>query len=69
MPAAYSRTATQALANATYPFIELLADVGLAEACRRQPAFVGGINLLGGKLTCRAVAEAHSLPFSEPKLA
>jgi alanine dehydrogenase len=69
MPAAYSRTATQALANATYPFIELLADLGLVEACRRQPAFVGGVNLLDGKLTCRAVAEAHSLPFTEPRLA
>jgi len=66
MPAAYARTATQALANVTYPFIELLADAGLKEACRRQPALLGGINLLEGRLTCRAVAEAHHLPCSEP---
>ncbi|MBI3876224.1 MAG: alanine dehydrogenase, partial [Verrucomicrobia bacterium] len=38
MPAAYSRTATQALTNVTYRYIELLADLGLAEACARQPA-------------------------------
>ncbi|MCL4176454.1 MAG: alanine dehydrogenase [Verrucomicrobia bacterium] len=66
MPAAYARTATQALANVTCPFIELLADTGLNEACRRQPALLGGINLLDGRLTCRAVAEAHNLPCSEP---
>lgn len=68
MPAAYSRTATQALTHATYPFVELLADFGLNEACRRQPALVGGINLKDGKLTCRAVADAHGLPFTEPSL-
>ena len=38
MPGAYARTATQALTNVTYRYIELLADSGLAEACQRQPA-------------------------------
>ena len=63
MPAAYARTATQALTNATYHYVELLADHGLAEACRRQPALAGGINVMDGRLTCKAVAEAHSLPW------
>lgn len=67
MPAAYARTATQALANVTYPFIELIADLGLDEACRRQPALVGGINLHNGTLTCQAVAEAHNLSFTKPR--
>src|SRR5438045_7020810 len=35
MPAAYARTATPALTNVTYRYIELLADLGLAEACQR----------------------------------
>jgi alanine dehydrogenase len=64
MPAAYARTATQALTTATYRYLELLADHGLAEACQRQPALVGGVNVRDGKLTCRAVAEAHALPCS-----
>jgi alanine dehydrogenase len=64
MPAAYARTATQALTNVTYPYIEMLADAGLAEACRRQPALVGGINVMDGKLACQAVAHAHQMPFS-----
>ncbi len=29
MPAAYARTATQALTNVTYLYVELLADFGL----------------------------------------
>jgi alanine dehydrogenase len=68
MPAAYARTATQALTNVTYRYIELLADHGLGEACRRQPALLGGINVLNGKLTCQAVADAHGLPFAPPVL-
>lgn len=66
MPAAYARTATQALTNVTYRYIELLADRGLDEACKKQPALVGGINTRDGKLTCRAVAEAHGLNYEAP---
>ena len=68
MPGAYARTATQALANVTYPFIEKLADLGLAEACQRQPGLVGGINVMGGKLTHKAVADAHGMSFVAPNL-
>lgn len=65
MPGAYPRTATQALVNVTHVFVEQLADLGLAEACRRQPALRGGVNVHAGRLTNRAVAEAHGLPFEE----
>lgn len=68
MPGAYARTATQALTNVTYPYLENLADHGLAEACRRQPALLSGINVQNGKLTCRAVAEAHGLPYTQPEV-
>ncbi len=66
MPAAYARTATQALTNITYRYVELLADLGLEEACKKQPALVGGINSRDGKLTCRAVADAHGLKYDSP---
>ena len=66
MPAAYARTATQALTNITYGYVELLADLGLDEACKKQPALIGGINTRNGKLTCRAVAEAHGLNYEAP---
>jgi alanine dehydrogenase len=68
MPGAYARTATQALTNVTFRYIELLADSGLSDACERQPALKGGINVMGGKLTQKAVAEAHGMPWSEPVL-
>jgi alanine dehydrogenase len=66
MPAAYARTATQALTNVTYRYLELIAEAGLGEACRRNPALRGGINVQNGKLTHKAVADAHGLVFSEP---
>src|SRR6266404_2727534 len=61
MPGAYARTATQALTNVTYRYIELLADNGLAEACQRQPALASGINIKNGKIMHKAVAQAHGL--------
>jgi alanine dehydrogenase len=66
MPAAYARTATQALTNVTFRYIELLADNGLAEACHRQPSLAGGINVMNGQVTCKAVADAHGMPFTPP---
>jgi alanine dehydrogenase len=66
MPAAYARTATQALTNVTYRYVELLADLGLEGACKKQPALIGGINTRDGRLTCRAVAEAHGLKYEAP---
>jgi alanine dehydrogenase len=68
MPGAYSRTATQALTNVTNRYIELLADYGVAEACQKQPALIGGINVMDGKVTHQAVAEAHGLPYTAPIL-
>lgn len=67
MPGAYARTATQALTNVTYRYIETIADLGLAEACRRQPALLAGINIQDGKITCSAVASAHGLVCDTPR--
>src|SRR5881227_3159512 len=61
MPGAYARTSTQALSNATARYVELLADLGLEDACKKQPALTGGINTRDGKVTYAAVAEAHGL--------
>src|SRR2546422_3871111 len=66
MPAAYARTATQALTNITYRYVELLADLGLDEACKKQPALIGGIKTRDGKLTLRALAGGHGLKYEAP---
>jgi alanine dehydrogenase len=64
MPGAYARTATQALTNVTYRYIEALADLGLAEACKRHPGLVHGINIQAGRLTIKPVAEALGIAYS-----
>ena len=63
MPGAYARTATQALTNATFPYLETMADLGLEEALKRRPALMTGINVWNGQLTNKEVALAHQLPF------
>ena len=68
MPGAYARTATQALTNVTFPYVELLADRGLAAACATRPELRSGINVMDGAVTCPAVAEAHSVECAEPVL-
>ena len=62
MPAAYARTATQALTNVTQRYVETLAQQGLADACKSAPELIGGINTFQGHLTCEAVAHAHGIP-------
>jgi alanine dehydrogenase len=66
MPGAYARTATQALANATYRYLELVADQGLAEACEKLPALISGLNVMDGNITNKAVAGAHGLSYVPP---
>jgi alanine dehydrogenase len=66
MPGAYARTSTQALTNSTSRYVELLADLGLEAACKKQPALTGGINTRDGRLTLQAVGEAHGLPWEAP---
>ena len=68
MPAAYARTATQALTNVTHRYVEMLANHGLVEACALAPELVGGINTHNGHLTCPAVGQARGLEWQEAKL-
>ncbi|MBT6450305.1 MAG: alanine dehydrogenase [Verrucomicrobiales bacterium] len=65
MPGAYARTATQALANVTFPYVDLIATRGLAEAAAAKPELLGGINVMNGQVTCPAVAVAHGMECSE----
>ena len=63
MPGAVPITSTKALTNATLPYVEAIADHGLAEAVARDPALAKGVNVLDGKVTYEAVAEAHDLEY------
>jgi alanine dehydrogenase len=64
MPGAVPVTSTQALTNATLPYVEAIAAYGLAEAIARDRALARGVNVLDGKVTYEAVAEAHGLDYT-----
>ena len=63
MPGAVPITSTKALTNVTLPYVEAIADHGLPEAVARDPALARGVNVLDGKITYEAVADAHGLDY------
>ena len=63
MPGIVPRTSTVALTNATLPYLLRLASQGVEEAVRSDAGLAKGVNLSGGKITCRGVADAHGLRF------
>ena len=64
MPGAVPITSTKALTNVTLPYVEAIADDGLAAAVARDRALAGGVNVVDGKITYEAVAEAHGLEYT-----
>ena len=64
MPGAVPITSTKALTNVTLPYVEAIADHGLADAVARDPSLAPGVNVLAGKVTYGAVAEAHDLDYA-----
>jgi alanine dehydrogenase len=58
MPGAVPRTSTIALANTTVPYVERMANWGVAEALRRDPALAKGLNTWQGKIVHPGVAES-----------
>jgi alanine dehydrogenase len=63
IPGAVPHTSTYALTNATLPYLIELAERGLAEACRRDPALALGVNSLDGEVVHPVVAEALGSPY------
>jgi len=63
MPGIVPRTSTQALTNATLPYLLTLAASGVDAAVSADAGLAKGVNLSQGKVTCRGVAEAHGLRF------
>ena len=64
MPGGVPITSTKALTNATLPYVEAIAELGLAEAVARDRALARGVNVLHGKVTYEPVAEAHDLDYT-----
>ena len=64
MPGGVARTSTQALNNATLPFVTALADLGTERALAADPHLRAGLNVARGAIRHPAVAEALSLPLA-----
>jgi alanine dehydrogenase len=61
MPAAYSRTSSRALSNATIQYGLQIANRGAIEACRANEALARGLSVYDGHLTVEPVAKAFGL--------
>ena len=64
IPGAVPYTSTMALTNATLPYAVRLANMGWREACKKDPGLAEGVNIVDGKITFKAVAEAFDLPYT-----
>lgn len=64
IPGAVPRTSTLALTNATLPYALRLADRGWRDACRADEGLAEGVNMVDGRITFRAVAEAWDMPYT-----
>jgi len=64
MPGVVSRTSTFALTNATFPYVQILADLGYEKAVGRYSELKKGVNLHQGKLTIKTVAEQFGLEYT-----
>ena len=64
MPGAVPRTSTRALTLNTLPYVLEIAEKGWKKAVRGNPALAKGVNLVEGKITYKAVAEAFNLTYT-----
>ena len=62
IPGIVPYTATNALTNATLPFIVQLVEQGLEPAITTNPGLRKGVSVFRGKLICQAVGQVHGLP-------
>jgi len=68
MPGAVPNTSTQALTNATLPYVKRLADKGWRQAVAEDAHLANGVNMVEGKITYQRIAEAHGLEYTQLKL-
>ncbi len=66
MPGGVPRTSTLALTNATLPYALQIANKGWKAALRDNAALLKGLNVVEGKVTYSAVAEAFGLSYTDP---
>jgi alanine dehydrogenase len=69
LPGSVARTSTFALTNATFPYVSKLADLGYRAALQADAPLAKGLNVLRGRLVCKAVADSLGMACTSPDLA
>lgn len=64
MPGAVPYTSTVALTNSTLPYALKLAGKGWQQACKEDAGLAKGLNVVGGKVVYKGVADAFGLEFT-----
>jgi len=64
MPGAVARTSTAALTNATLPYAIEIANKGWKKAMQENKEIKRGANVINGKITYKAVADAFGLDYT-----
>lgn len=65
MPAAYPETATEAITNASLPYIRELANNSWQDAVAKDDTLRNGVNAVDGHLTYERVAESFGKEYSD----
>ena len=68
IPGAVARTSTQALTNATFPYVEKQAASGFRRALLDDDGFRLGLNIFNGVVTHEVVARTFSMEWQDPKV-
>ena len=63
IPGAVPNTSTIALTNATLRYALKLADKGWKQACKEDAALYKGLNIVGGKVVFKAIADVFGLTY------
>ncbi len=68
IPGAVPNTSTIALTNATLRYVLALADKGWRQACIDDESLWRSLNIVDGRITYKAVADAFDLPYEPVQL-
>lgn len=64
IPGIVPRTSTLALTNSTLPYVLKLADLGFNQACKSVVGLGEGVNIVGGRVANKAVAESLGYSYA-----
>ena len=68
MPGAVAQTSTYALTNVTLRYAQMIAKLGVEEACQKSGPLSLGLNIYKGDLVYSQIAKDLDLPYTELKI-